>query len=81
MTRAHGGRFTARLWRYPGKGGWHFFDVPKRRAPPVAHGWGHTPVEAIVGGHQWKASVWRSKDGRTQLPQRRHVATNVTVTP
>lgn len=64
----HGGTFTAILFRYPGKGGWHFAPVPERLAPPVTHGWGRTPVRATVNGVTWDTSVWRGKDGRTLLP-------------
>jgi hypothetical protein len=64
---AYGGAFTAVLWRYPGKGGWHFAPVPDKYAPPVTHGWGRTPVTATVDGTTWETSVWRGKDGRTLL--------------
>ena len=67
MTTTHGGSFKAKLFRYPGKGGWHFAPVPDRLAPPVTHGWGRTPVEAVVDGYRWRTSVWRGKDGRTLL--------------
>jgi hypothetical protein len=67
MTPRHGGTFTATLFRYPGKGGWHFAPVPERMSPPVTHGWGRTPVEATVDGVTWSTSVWRGKDGRTLL--------------
>lgn len=67
MATKHGGEFTATLFRYPGKGGWHFAPVPDRLAPPVTHGWGRTPVEATVDGISWTTSVWRGKDGRTLL--------------
>lgn len=60
--------FRARLFRYPGKGGWVFAPVPKTHAPAVTHGWGRTPVRASVDGHEWDTSVWRGKDGRTLLP-------------
>ncbi len=63
----YGGGFTGKLWKYPGKGGWHFVDVPDRLAPPVTHGWGRTPVHATVDGYGWNTSVWRGKDGRTLL--------------
>lgn len=63
----HGGTFKATLFRYPGKGGWHFAPVPDRCAPPVTHGWGRTPVSATVDGVTWETSVWRGKDGRTLL--------------
>lgn len=67
MPTEHGGVFRAKLFRYPGKGGWHFAPVPDRLAPPVTHGWGRTPVEAVVDGVRWRTSVWRGKDGRTLL--------------
>lgn len=60
-------RFRAKLFRYPGKGGWHFAPVPARSSPPVTHGWGRTPVRAVVDGYAWNTSVWRGKDGRTLL--------------
>lgn len=61
-------RFTAVLFRTPGKGGWHFAPVPEECAPPVTHGWGRTPVTAEVDGRRWRTSVWREKTGRTLLP-------------
>lgn len=59
--------FTGTLWRYPGKGGWHFVTLPDKYSPPVTRGWGRTPVLAEVDGHAWKTSVWRGKDGRSVL--------------
>jgi hypothetical protein len=55
------------MFRYPGKGGWHFAPVPKRLAPAPTEAWGRTPVEAAVNGTTWRTSVWRGKDGRTLL--------------
>lgn len=81
-----GGTFRATLWRHDGPGGWHFVTVPERLAPPVTHGWGRTPVDAIVNGYAWKTSVWRDKRKRTLLavPKRARGATEdgdtVTVT-
>lgn len=60
-------RFNAKMFRYPGKGGWTFVTVPERFAPPVTHGWGRTPVMAKVDEYEWKTSVWREKSGRTLL--------------
>jgi hypothetical protein len=67
VTKAHGGSFRGKLFRYPGAAGWHFVPVPDRLSPPVTHGWGRTPVVATVDGHEWRTSVWRGKDGRTLL--------------
>ena len=61
-------RFTATLVRYPGLGGWTFAPVPERFAPPVTHGWGRTPVRAVVDGQAWETSVWRDRSGKTLLP-------------
>jgi hypothetical protein len=67
MTGQHQVEFRSRLERYPGKGGWHFAPVPLTLAPPVTHGWGRTPVDAVVDGYAWKTSVWRGKNGRVVL--------------
>ena len=67
MAKSYGGKFRAKLFRYPGKGGWHFVPVPARLTPPVTHSWGRTPVDAVVNGVSWRTSVWRGKDGRTLL--------------
>ena len=61
-------RFSSRLFRYPGKGGWTFAPIPQRVAPPVTRDWGRTPVHATVDGRSWSTSVWRGKDGRSLLP-------------
>ena len=60
-------KFRAKLWRYSGAGGWHFVTLPEKYAPPVTHGWGRTPVDAVVNGHAWTTSVWRDKKKRTLL--------------
>lgn len=62
-----GGEFSARLFRYPGKGGWTFVAVPDRLAPSRTLAWGRTPVLASVDGYEWKTSVWKGKDGGTVL--------------
>jgi Domain of unknown function (DUF1905) len=59
--------FKARLFRYPGQGGWTFAKVPARFAPPVSHGWGRTPVTATVDGRTWDTSVWRDTRHGTLL--------------
>lgn len=59
--------FRGKLWKYPGKGGWHFVTLPVAKSPPATHGWGRTPVVATVDGYRWKTSVWKSKDGGSVL--------------
>lgn len=60
-------KFRARLFRYPGPGGWTFAKIPARHAPPVTHGWGRTPVTATIDGQRWDTSVWRDTTHGTLL--------------
>ncbi len=61
-------RFTATLFRVPGKGGWTFAPVPEAHAPPSAGAaWGRVSVVATVDGHRWRTSVWRERSGRVLL--------------
>ena len=64
---AHRVTFTAVLFKYPGKGGWHFAPLPSAKAPPVTHGWGRTPVRATVDGSTWATSVWWDSASRRTL--------------
>ncbi len=74
LSDSHGGTFKGTLFRYPGQGGWTFVAVPQRLTPPVTHGWGRTPVHAVVDGQAWDTSVWRdTKSGRTLLAVPKHV--------
>ncbi|MCB1201706.1 MAG: DUF1905 domain-containing protein [Leptospiraceae bacterium] len=59
--------FKAKLFRYPGKGGWTFAPVPPEYAPPYTLGWGRTPVTANVDGISWETSVWSDKSGQVLL--------------
>lgn len=59
--------FEAELFRYPGKGGWTFVEVPPAWAPWGTGPWGRIPVRATVDGASWDTSVWREKSGRVLL--------------
>ena len=61
-------RFTAVLWRMPGKGGWTFAPVPDVHAPDIAGPWGRTPILATVDGETWATSVWRDTRHGWLLP-------------
>ena len=61
-------KFTAILWKYPGKGGWTFVTLPEEMIPPVTAAFGRTPVLAEVDGRQWETSVWRDKTHGALLP-------------
>jgi hypothetical protein len=61
------GPFAARLFRYPGKGGWTFAPIPPTLAPPATRPWGRTPVRATVNGVVWETSIWRDAKGDRSL--------------
>lgn len=60
--------FSAKLFKWPGPGGWHFVKVPKKCWPPQTHAWGRTPVRATVDGVEWNTSVWRDRTHGCLLP-------------
>ena len=60
--------FKAKLFRYPGPGGWTFARIPPKYAPTPTAPWGRTPVLAIIDGREHKTSVWRDKQHGTLLP-------------
>ena len=59
--------FKAKLFKYPGPGGWTFARIPEKHAVPATHPWGRTPVFATVDGTRWSTSVWRDKKHGTLL--------------
>jgi hypothetical protein len=61
-------KFKAKLFRYPGPGGWTFARVPVKYAPKPTAPWGRTPVIATIDGRDCKTSVWRDKTHGTLLP-------------
>jgi len=62
--------FTARLWRYPGAGAWHFVSLPSEIAGEIADltagnraGFGSVRVAVTVGTTSWRTSLF--PDGKT----------------
>lgn len=70
--------FSAKVWVYPGIGGWHFVYVPKSDAAtirsynPKRVGFGFVPVTATVGKTTWKTSLFPSKQEGTYLLAIKH---------
>lgn len=60
--------FETKLFRYPGKGGWTFAEVPAEFAPSFRLSFGRTPVRAELNGKKWDTSVWTEKSGKILLP-------------
>jgi Domain of unknown function (DUF1905) len=61
------GPFATTLFRYAGKGGWHFAIIPSKVAPPATRPWGRTPVTATVDGRTWTTSIWRDTKSHRSL--------------
>jgi len=61
-------KFSSKLFRVPGKGGWTFAPVPKKYLPRKSAAWGRYSVTAVVDVTEWKTSIWKEKNGRGLLP-------------
>lgn len=64
MSRAEY-RVRATVWRYPGKGGWHFVSLSPRQSKEIrslfgaeARGWGSLPVTVRIGTSEWNTSIF-----------------------
>lgn len=64
------------VWRYPGKGGWHFVSLPpdlSRRIRSTSgglnQGWGSLPAAVEMGRSRWRTSLFPdAKRGCYLLP-------------
>ena len=61
-------KMRAKVWLYPGAGGWHFVTRPARDSAAIKkafgiaqRGWGSLPVIATVGKTSWKTSIFPDK--------------------
>jgi len=66
--------FSGDLWEWRGPAPFYFVTVPDDEsaqlhevARAVTYGWGMVPVRALIGGTEWKTSLW-PKDGGYVLP-------------
>ena len=64
----------AKLWRYPGKAGWCFLTLSKKKAAEIkkkfgvrARGWGSLPVKVTIGDTSWKTSIFPDKRSGSYL--------------
>lgn len=56
---------SAEVWRYPGKGGWHFVTLPAHLADEIRarharthRAFGSLPVRASIGSSTWSTSLF-----------------------
>jgi hypothetical protein len=57
--------FIAKIWKYKGKGGWHFVTLPKALAKKIRRqhgfseeGWGRLKTDAKTQNSKWRTAVW-----------------------
>jgi len=67
-------RVRAKVWLYPGKGGWHFANLSpkqsaaiKRRSSAKRVAWGSVPVRIRIGKTQWETSLFPDRKTGTYL--------------
>jgi hypothetical protein len=58
-------KFSATVWKYPGKGGWYFASLPKTVAKKIRQnhgldeeGWGRLKTQVSLGDTTWNTSIW-----------------------
>jgi hypothetical protein len=67
-------RVRAKVWRYPGKGGWHFANLSPRQSAEIrvrfgmdARGWGSLPVRVRIGQTDWETSLFPDRKSDSYL--------------
>jgi len=74
IPAAAGFRVHARLWRYPGKGGWHFANLSRKQSAEIRDrfaeyrgGWGSVPVRVRIGSTEWETSLFPDSRSGTYM--------------
>ncbi len=76
--RRNGPRATypvrAKVWLYPGIGGWHFANLSKKQSEVIrqlfgeeARGFGSLPVVVRIGKTEWRTSLFPDKRSSSYL--------------
>lgn len=57
--------FTENVWKYKGKGSWHFVTLPKDLSKVIRknhgfdeEGWGRLKTLAKIGRAEWETAIW-----------------------
>lgn len=69
-------QFQSKVWKYKGKGGWHFVTLPqilsnkiRKNHGPDEEGWGRLKTKAKIGKSEWNTAIWYdSKQNAYLLP-------------
>jgi hypothetical protein len=64
----------AKVWLYPGAGGWHFANLTPRQSHEIRvrfaqnrRGWGAVPVTVRIGKTAWRTSLFPDKKSDSYL--------------
>ena len=66
-------RVRAKVWLYPGAGGWHFITLSKKPSREIkdlfgsARGWGAVPVAVTIGKTEWRTSLFPDRKSGAYL--------------
>ena len=66
-------RVRAKVWLYPGAGGWHFISLSKKPSREIkdvfgsARGWGAVPVAVTIGKTEWRTSLFPDRKSGAYL--------------
>lgn len=70
----------AKVWKYPGFGGWHFFTIGRSVSKKIKNlmhgqlrGFGSIRVKAKIGKSEFKTSIFPTKEGSYLLPIKANV--------
>ena len=87
-------RVRAKVWLYPGKGGWHFVNLSARQSAEIrvrygldARGWGSLPVSVRIGETEWMTSLFPDRKSgsylfaiKAEVQQKENIAAGDTIT-
>jgi hypothetical protein len=64
--------FSAKVWVYPGIGGWHFVNLPKNLSKQIkkvakTYGSGFVKAKVTVGKSSWVTALFPHKESETYL--------------
>lgn len=64
----------AKVWLYPGAGGWHFVNLPRKVSAEIkdlfgadAKGFGSLPVNVRIGRTAWQTSIFPDRKSGSYL--------------
>lgn len=65
-------KFRSEVWRWPGIGGWHFVNLPKKLSKEIKikgkqYGAGFVKVDARLGKSTWKTALFPHKESEGYL--------------